>query len=112
MLFGYAINTTPRNLPTAVLLQESSDLGRSILAALQNTKFFKVTMVLHDDAALDAALASGEVLFAVEIPADFERARAPRRHAGAPGRGRCDRSGGDRHRGGGAVQSGLDGARQ
>ena len=37
ILFGYAINTTPRNLPTAVLLQESSDVGRSILAALQNT---------------------------------------------------------------------------
>src|SRR6266700_2478197 len=34
ILFGYAINTTPRNLPTAVLLQESSDVGRSILAAL------------------------------------------------------------------------------
>ena len=28
LLFGYAINTTPRNLPTAVLLQESSDVGR------------------------------------------------------------------------------------
>jgi ABC-2 type transport system permease protein len=73
-LFGYAINTTPRDLPTAVLLQESSDLGRSILAALQNTKFFKVTTILHDDAELDAALASGKVLFAIEIPADFERA--------------------------------------
>ena len=31
LLFGYAINTTPRDLPTAVLLQESSDLGRSIV---------------------------------------------------------------------------------
>jgi len=31
LLFGYAINTTPRNLPTAVLLQEDSDLARSIL---------------------------------------------------------------------------------
>src|SRR5262249_15456692 len=40
IMFGYAINTTPRDLPTAVLLQESSDVGRSILAALQNTKFF------------------------------------------------------------------------
>ena len=29
LLFGYAINTTPRNLPTAVLLQEDSDLARS-----------------------------------------------------------------------------------
>src|SRR6516225_2531767 len=34
LLFGYAINTAPRNLPTAVLLQEDSDVGRSILKAL------------------------------------------------------------------------------
>jgi ABC-2 type transport system permease protein len=73
-LFGYAINTTPRYLPTAVLLQESSDVGRSILAALQNTKFFKVTRQLRDEAELDQALASGTVLFAIEIPAGFERA--------------------------------------
>src|SRR5271170_6882215 len=73
-LFGYAINTTPRYLPTAVLLQESSDVGRSILAALQNTKFFKVTRILHDESELDDALASGNILFAVEIPAGFERA--------------------------------------
>jgi len=73
MLFGYAINTTPRDLPTAVLLQESSDLARSILAALQNTKYFKVTELPRDEAELDRLLASGKVLFAVEIPANFER---------------------------------------
>jgi ABC-2 type transport system permease protein len=73
-LFGYAINTTPRDLPTAVLLQESSDVGRSILAALQNTKFFKVIRQLHDDSELDQVLASGQALFAIEIPAGFERA--------------------------------------
>src|ERR1700687_367727 len=74
MLFGYAINTMPRNLPTAVLLQERSDLARSILAALQNTKFFKVTELPRNEAELDQLLASGKVLFAVEIPANFERA--------------------------------------
>ncbi len=74
VLFGYAINTTPHYLPTAVLLQELSDVGRSILAALQNTKFFMVTEQLHNDAELDQALASGKVLFAIEIPAGFERA--------------------------------------
>jgi ABC-2 type transport system permease protein len=73
-LFGYAINTQPRNLPTAVLLQESSDVGRSILAAIQNTRYFKVTRQLRDEAELDEALKSGQVLFAVEIPANFERA--------------------------------------
>jgi ABC-2 type transport system permease protein len=74
ILFGYAINTTPRNLPTAVLLQESSDVGRSIVAALENTKYFKVTHRARDVAELDHLLASGTVLFAVEVPVNFERA--------------------------------------
>src|ERR1700692_2867610 len=56
VLFGYAINTTPRNLPTAVLLQESSDLGRSILAALENTKYFRVTQLPHSEAEVDQLL--------------------------------------------------------
>jgi ABC-2 type transport system permease protein len=73
LLFGYAINTTPRDLPTAVLLQESSDLGRSILKAFENTRYFKVTKVLRDEAEFDRVLASGEVLFAIEIPRNFER---------------------------------------
>jgi len=73
MLFGYAINTTPRDLPTAVLLQEHSDLARSILAALKNTKYFRVTQLPKTETELDQLLASGKVLFAIEIPANFER---------------------------------------
>src|ERR1051325_2472385 len=64
ILFGYAINTTPRDLPTAVLLQETSDVGRSILAALANTKYFRVTHQVRDAAEFDRLLASGSVLFA------------------------------------------------
>ncbi len=74
VLFGYAINTTPRYLPTAVLVQEQSDVGRSIIAALQNTRYFKVTHLPRTADEMDHLLASGQVLFAVEIPANFERA--------------------------------------
>ena len=74
VLFGYAINTNPRHLPTAVLLQEHSDLGRSILRALENTQYFKVTHIARNEAEFDRLLASGTVLFAVEVPAGFERA--------------------------------------
>jgi ABC-2 type transport system permease protein len=74
LLFGYAINTTPRDLPTAVLLEEHSDLSRSILAALQNTRYFKVTQLPANEAELDRLFASGQVLFGIEIPANFERA--------------------------------------
>src|SRR6476661_3646729 len=73
LLFGYAINTNPRHLPTAVLLQENSDLGRSILAALRNTDYFRVTERPSTEAELDELLASGKILFGVEIPRNFER---------------------------------------
>src|SRR6476620_1650880 len=74
VLFGFAINTTPRNLPTAVLLQEESDLGRSILKAMQNTAYFRFTHEVHTVAEFDDLLQSGKVLFGVEIPRGFERA--------------------------------------
>src|SRR6202051_5307187 len=77
LLFGYAINTTPHNLPTAVLLQEDSDLGRSILKALENSAYFRFTYEVHNVAELDDLLQSGKVLFAVEIPRGFERAVRP-----------------------------------
>jgi len=73
LLFGYAINTTPRHLPTALLVHEESDVARSILAALSNTSYFKVTRLARSEAEMDRWIRSGEVLFAVEIPAGFER---------------------------------------
>jgi ABC-2 type transport system permease protein len=73
MLFGYAINTTPRHMPTAVLLQEQSDVGRSILKAIENTAYFNVVRQARDAAEFDQLLKSGTVLFGIEVPAEFER---------------------------------------
>lgn len=72
-LFGFAINTTPHNLPTAVLMRENSDVGRSILAALENTDFFEIRSVVTRAEEMDRLLESGEALFVVEIPEGFER---------------------------------------
>src|SRR6478609_7886096 len=74
LLFGFAINTTPHNLPSAVLLQEDSDLARSILKALENTAYFRFIYEVHDVDDFDNLLKSGKVLFGVEIPRGFERA--------------------------------------
>jgi len=74
LLFGYAINTDPRHLPTVVLLQEETDIGRSILAALKNTSYFDIKVTARSEAEMDALMQSGEVLFAVEVPAGFARA--------------------------------------
>src|SRR6266700_2219345 len=62
LLFGYAINTTLRHLPTAVLIQEDSDLARSVLKAMENTSYFRFTREVRDVAELDDLLQSGKVL--------------------------------------------------
>ncbi|MGB9080948.1 MAG: ABC transporter permease [Desulfuromonadaceae bacterium] len=73
MLFGYAINGDPKHLPTAVLQADSSPQGRSLLAALKNSDYFRFVREVHTEAEADAALARGEVQFVVTIPENFSR---------------------------------------
>jgi ABC-2 type transport system permease protein len=73
MLFGYAINNDPRDLPTAVLVQDHGPMARSTLSALVNSGYFKVVQEAGSPADLDRAIARGEVQFALTIPADFTR---------------------------------------
>ncbi len=74
LLFGYAINTQPTHLPTAVLTQENTDVSRAIVAALKNTSYFEIVHTTQSGAQMDHWLRAGSVQFAVEIPAGFERA--------------------------------------
>ncbi|MFN3930677.1 MAG: ABC transporter permease [Brevundimonas sp.] len=73
LLFGYAINDDPRNLPTAVLVQDNGAFSRSILTAMHNSGYFNITLQARSQHELDRALERGEVQFAVIIPADFTR---------------------------------------
>ncbi len=73
VLFGYAINTDPKGLPTAVLSADSGPQARSFVAALQNTGYFKLVWQGTDEAAAEEALAEGEVQFLVQIPPDFSK---------------------------------------
>jgi ABC-2 type transport system permease protein len=72
-LFGYAINTDPKHLPTAVLVRDEGPLTRAVLAAFKNTDYFDFRWQVRDPAELDKLIRSGEAQFAVEIPASFER---------------------------------------
>jgi ABC-2 type transport system permease protein len=73
LLFGYAINTEPRHLPTAVLVQEDSVLARSIVSALHHSAYFDLTAQARTPAELDEMIRQGRVQFAVTIPGDFTR---------------------------------------
>ena len=72
-LFGYAIDTDPKHLPTVVLSYDQSDLTRSFVAALQNTGYYRVERIARGRDEVDRMLDEGEVLFAVTIPAGFSR---------------------------------------
>jgi ABC-2 type transport system permease protein len=74
MLFGFAINSDPKHLPTAVLSYDNSDLTRSFIAALQNTGYYRIERIAANREEVDRMLDRGEVLFAVTIPAGFTRA--------------------------------------
>src|SRR5437899_313552 len=65
LLFGYAINTEPRHLPTAVLAQENTVFARSILSAVRNSAYFDLTSQVRTPAELDAMIRKGQVQFAI-----------------------------------------------
>ena len=73
VLFGYAINMDPKGLPTAVVSQDQSDMGRSLIAAMQNSGYFRVDASGISEAEADELMAQGKVQFIVVIPNDFKR---------------------------------------
>lgn len=72
-LFGYAINSDPRHLPTAVISADNSEFSRSFVAAMKNSTYFDITEELPNEEAGRAALAQGRVQFVLNIPADFSQ---------------------------------------
>jgi ABC-2 type transport system permease protein len=71
-LFGYAINADPKHLPTGVLAVDHSQYERTLLAALKNTGYYDIRE-LSSEAEAERGLADGELLFVVNIPANFDR---------------------------------------
>jgi ABC-2 type transport system permease protein len=73
VLFGYAINMDPKGLPAAVVAAESSAFSRSLVAALENTGYFRVVATPATVAQADRLVAMGDVQFVLAIPEDFSR---------------------------------------
>ncbi len=73
VLFGYAINSDPKQLPTAVVTAEQGPLVRSLLTALQHSDYFRVVQSGGSERQADAAMARGELQFIVVVPPGFER---------------------------------------
>ena len=73
VLFGYAINTDPKQLPTAAVVVDHGPMGRAIIAGMQLSNYFDIREGSPSEAEARALLARGEVSFIITIPAGFER---------------------------------------
>jgi ABC-2 type transport system permease protein len=73
LLFGYAINSDPKHLPAAVLVQDQGQFSRSILGALQRSDYFDIRYAARSPAEMHQLIERGAVQFAITIPGDFTR---------------------------------------
>jgi ABC-2 type transport system permease protein len=73
VLFGFAINSDPKHLPTAVLLADHGPHGRTVLYAIQNSSYFDFVRQVNTEPEAEEALARGDVQFLVNIPENFSR---------------------------------------
>ena len=73
ILFGYAINTDPKRLPTALVVADHGPISRAILNGMQVSNYFDVIDGGSTEADARWMLDRGEVAYIVTIPADFER---------------------------------------
>ncbi len=72
-VFGFAINLNPKDLPTAIAVDDPGPYARSIVAALQNSSYFHIIGATNDPAAARQMMQEGKAIFVVEIPVDFSR---------------------------------------
>lgn len=73
MLFGFAINADPRNLPTLIELNDNGPLTRAVIAGMQNSSYFDFRGPISGVAEGEEALRKGEANFVIVIPENFER---------------------------------------
>jgi len=73
LLFGFAINTDPKQLPAALVSPAHDRYARSLVSSLELTGYYRFVQVAATAAEADAMMAAGEVAFVVTIPSDLGR---------------------------------------
>ncbi len=72
-LFGFAINTDPKHLPTAIRAADQGPFARTLVAALKHSDYFNLVQEAATEAEAEQLLQLGEVQFVINIPEDFSR---------------------------------------
>ena len=81
MLFGFAINLDPKNLPAALVAPTQDRFTRAMVSALELTGYYRFVTTEATAAEAEAMIQRGDVSFVVTVPSDFgsrvERGDAP-----------------------------------
>ena len=73
VLFGYAINTDPKQLPTLLVAADNGPHVRALVSALSSSRYFAIRPGFASEAEADAALVDGSAAYVIAIPPNFER---------------------------------------
>ena len=73
VVFGYAINSDPKHLPTAILAADQGVFSRTIVTAMQNSRYFQIVDVVATEAEAELLIDEGDVQFVLSIPEQFDR---------------------------------------
>lgn len=72
MLFGFAINTDPKQLPTLIVNADGGPFARTLVQAMTHSEYFHV-MGSVTEAEAARAIQVGDTQFVLNIPVDFTR---------------------------------------
>ncbi len=73
LLFGFAINSDPKHLPTLVEMADQGPVTRAVLMGMKTSDYFDFEGIVTNQADGDRALRDGSASFVVVIPPGFER---------------------------------------
>ncbi len=73
VLFGFAINSDPKHLPTAVRDADQGPFSRTLVWSLKNSGYFEFVRETASESEAARLLQLGKVQFVVNIPANFSR---------------------------------------
>ena len=73
MLFGFAINTDPKELPAALVAPTQDRFTRAMVSALELTGYYRFIAPAATAVEAEEMIARGDVAFVVTVPSDFGR---------------------------------------
>ncbi|MGQ8364781.1 ABC transporter permease [Glaciecola sp. 1036] len=73
ILFGFAINNDPKQLPAAIYAEEDTHFTRAILSGFAASRYFNFEHVVKDLDQAQTLMKKGEIAFIVTIQAGFSR---------------------------------------